>query len=233
MKQRLTASLPQSRFQGGFLNGSQLRKSLANLTASQIQEQERIRIGHELHDDVNSSLAVAKLYIQMVKNTSQRDKEIMDSAISSIMNAIESIRRISYNLVITQKKDFNLTENLRSFLNHITNTNSFKISARIDEDIHIQDLPCEKKICLYRILQEQLNNIVKYSKAKNVTVQVLKRADHIVLRIADDGIGFDPKTKANGIGLTNVNTRVKEFNGKAGIISAPGKGCTLMVKLPL
>jgi len=87
---------------------------------------------------------------------------------------------------------------------------------------------------VYRIIQEQLKNIVKYASATNVWIKLEKLNGVLHLVISDNGIGFDPHSRrSGGIGLTNIASRAETFNGAVDIISAPGHGCTLKVSLEL
>jgi two-component system sensor histidine kinase UhpB len=86
---------------------------------------------------------------------------------------------------------------------------------------------------IYRILQEQLSNIIKYSNAEEASITIKKENDSLVLTITDNGVGFDPSAKSDGIGLKNIKSRVEHYSGKMQIISAPGKGCTLEISVAL
>ncbi len=93
-------------------------------------------------------------------------------------------------------------------------------------------IPHKLQINLYRILQEQLNNIMKYAKASEVTVSFKKVKQSFVFKIADNGIGFDPDTHRGGIGLENIKRRAKVFSGEYKLKTAPGKGCEIIVEIP-
>jgi signal transduction histidine kinase len=86
---------------------------------------------------------------------------------------------------------------------------------------------------IFRILQEQLKNIVKYAKADTVSISLKNCANQFCLTIEDDGVGFDIKQKRSGIGLTNIRNRVESYNGTLEIVSSPGNGCKLLIKIPL
>jgi signal transduction histidine kinase len=94
-------------------------------------------------------------------------------------------------------------------------------------------IPENQKLSLFRIVQEQLNNIIKHSGAKNVSVKLFSKTDEFVLEINDDGKGFDPACLRKGIGILNIKNRAELFNGTAEILSQPGNGCLLKVSFPL
>lgn len=99
----------------------------------------------------------------------------------------------------------------------------------ISED-QIED---RRKLTVFRIIQEQLNNIVKHAQATRVLIRLSGEQDHIVLTIADNGVGFDVSRHRKGVGITNIISRAELFNGKVEIVSSPGEGCTLTVSLPM
>jgi signal transduction histidine kinase len=89
------------------------------------------------------------------------------------------------------------------------------------------------KMTVFRIVQEQLNNIQKHAEARHVLISVKQPGDVLSLSIVDDGKGFDVKQKREGIGLTNIINRAEIFNGLVEIDTAPGKGCKLLVNFKI
>jgi two-component system sensor histidine kinase UhpB len=97
----------------------------------------------------------------------------------------------------------------------------------VDENVLLP----EQKITIYRIIQEQLNNILKHAEASGVTIELSREEEQIRLLVADDGKGFDPRTRRNGVGISNIISRAELYNGRVEIVSSPGKGCRLEVIL--
>jgi signal transduction histidine kinase len=91
----------------------------------------------------------------------------------------------------------------------------------------------DQELTVYRIVQEQMNNIHKYAKCHKVAINLYYDADIIRLDIEDDGIGFDLQQKAEGIGLKNIRNRVDFYSGQVNIVSAPGEGCKLEISMPV
>ena len=91
----------------------------------------------------------------------------------------------------------------------------------------------EMQLNLYRILQEQLRNISKYANAKKVSVESSIENNNFIMQIIDDGIGFDFLSVKKGIGLANIRRRAELFSGRMDIISSHGKGCKIIITLPL
>jgi len=103
----------------------------------------------------------------------------------------------------------------------------------IDPGIDWENMPNTHKVNVYRIIQEALQNVNKYSRAGYVTVRIKKNNDTILLAIADDGIGFDTRIAAEGIGLKNLRKRSELLNGNLEIESAIGKGTSIRVHFSL
>jgi signal transduction histidine kinase len=199
----------------------------------EIQEEERKKLGHELHDSVNSSLAIAKFYLSLLPAATQDQKFAKDQLSTIIATTVESIRSISCNLVMFQEVESGLIQLVENLIKRIKGLELFEINFYHSSKKLLDELPNCQKIVLYRILQEQLNNTIKYSRACNVNITLVRCNDDILLLISDNGIGFDPLTHSNGIGLSNISNRVKQFNGQVSIKSSPGKGCLLKVQMPV
>jgi signal transduction histidine kinase len=104
----------------------------------------------------------------------------------------------------------------------------FKFTNYLNADL----LSSGKRITLFRIVQEQVKNILKHSKAKKAEITLQRTDDTIQLMLKDDGVGFDSKQTRRGIGLSNIYERVSFYNGTVTIQTSPGKGCTIIVSLP-
>ncbi len=198
-----------------------------------IQENERTRLGQELHDSVNPFLAVAKLYIEQLHAQSEKECFAKKQSINAILLAIETIRNISSTMAIAQKMDRSLYDLMDEFLTQIQGADLFDIEFAIKGKKEICALSDEYKITLYRILQEQLNNTIKYSKASLVKVVLSASKNHVCLSIEDNGVGFVCNRKKNGIGLKNIENRVAGLKGNVEIKSRPGEGCMLTITLPI
>jgi two-component system sensor histidine kinase UhpB len=115
----------------------------------------------------------------------------------------------------------------------IENISSPELLIRMKANDHlIENLSNNKKLIIYRIVQEQINNILKHSRATESQIELKTHNKKLQLLIKDNGVGFDPKKKAKGIGLNNIISRVEMHNGDMEIISSPGNGCMLKVEIP-
>lgn len=194
------------------------------------QEHERREIGIELHDNINQILASARLYLGLVKSVVKENTNFIDETDKLINSAINEIRNLSHSLIPPSLSESALLEALDHIITTTRNTSGIDISRsyhQLDESL----LSDKLKLTIYRIVQEQFNNILKYAEARNVTVHLQRIEERIQLRITDDGVGFDVTQKSKGVGLMNIKTRASLFNGELHIYSAPGKGCEITVEM--
>ena len=209
-----------------------LRQKLITETTIQAQEKEREEIGKELHDNINQILAATKLYLEIVLTGNQ---ELLPAAAKkgyeNVNLAINEIRQLSKQLVPPALEE-TLSSALKELIVEFQSASGIAIRIEI-EKFEEALLTGNVKLMLYRIVQEQINNIVKHARAKNVILKIETKFAEVTLLMADDGIGFDATKKQKGIGLRNIASRVGFYNGTVGIESQPGKGCILEVAIPL
>ncbi len=197
------------------------------------QENERADIARELHENLGQILAVAKWYMQMAKKNGDNSEMCIEKSSGYIVNVIEEIRRMSKNLVIPDIHLFGLFDNIKNLLSDLNKLHPVKIEfyeKDIDEE---EDLDEKMQLDIFRIVQEQLNNIIKHSKASQASVNLTKQANEIILQISDNGEGCDMIKEKNGVGIININSRADLYGGTVTVESKPGHGYQLKVSLPL
>lgn len=200
-------------------------------TVIRVQEKERTRIGHELHDNINQILSTTKLFVEMLKPSTKKGKDIKQKSIEYLLTAVEEIRKLSKELVVPELKEKSLVESIRKMVDDINLSDVTRIKFAHDTECDL--LSPGKKVTLFRIVQEQLKNILKYSKATEVDIYLDCRDDEAKLMIRDNGIGFDSRHTHRGIGLSNIYDRTRFYNGAVEIETAPGEGCKLTVTIPI
>jgi len=193
------------------------------------QEKEKNFIGKELHDNINQILAGTKLFLGIAGQKSEELKELITYPMELIDMSIEEIRLLSQRLV-TPLKNINLKVLINTLLSDFVKNTS--LNAKFIYDIHDELLSDELKLNIFRIIQEQTNNIQKYAAAKKIGISVKAENKTVTLLIKDDGKGFDINLKRKGIGISNIINRAESFNGTVDIVTAPGKGCKIYVSLP-
>ena len=197
------------------------------------QEEERFQIGGELHDNVNQILAAVLLNLGMTKGKSLAlQNEWIDKSAEYIHLAIAEIRKLSHKLAPVSFEINTIKQTFDTLLKSININHQFKIKFTISE-IDELEIDGDIQLNLYRILQEQVNNILKYSQADKIEVSIKLLNNCIYLRIYDNGIGFDPAVVKKGIGLNNIKKRTELFSGNFSINSTPGNGCEIIVEIPI
>lgn len=191
-------------------------------------ENERLDIGRELHDNINQILGAVRLYIGMArKNEADRDS-LLDNASTFVLSAIEEIRKLSRNLV-APLKEISIAEAIQDLTKEIMLVHPIQITFTATDFIE-EGLSEKFKLNIFRIVQEQINNVLKHAKAKNIYIDI-DACDSMLLTfsIRDDGIGFDTTKKADGLGLINIKSRTELYNGTLNISSAPRQGSMLSI----
>lgn len=197
------------------------------------QEKERAYIGRELHDNVNQILTTASLYLELAESESFQSPNTVHEIRALIRRGIEEIRLLSRQLTPPILRDIGLTVAIRDLVSLVAKASSIHFSVNTGADI-VHELSNEKSLVLYRICQELLNNVIKYSGAINCFIILEKtRKKYVRMIIKDDGKGFDAITTKKGIGLNSTVARVEIYGGSFQINSSPGKGCTVIVEIPL
>lgn len=198
------------------------------------QEDERYEIGSELHDNVCQILASSQLSLEMLKDSLQPNAEQWFNKSKHFINlALEEIRNISHKLAPAFFDYTTIEDTFQELLTDINANNKYQIELKIDEEVVSQKIPSELQLNLYRILQEQLRNITKYANANKIGIELKLEKAQLLFMITDDGIGFIYDEVKKGIGLSNIKRRAELFFGEMEIQSAPGKGCKLIIKIPL
>jgi signal transduction histidine kinase len=204
------------------------------------QENERRRIGRDIHDGIGPLLSFMKLGLDsFIDDLHNQNPSINTEALDNISETIDSLtvdlRSLSHSLVPRLLDEFGLCpafENLIYRLNE-TKKASIELYTNIEKD---KRLDHEIELNIFRCGQELLSNAVKHSKAKNILVQVILHKESIVLMVEDDGVGFkkDKIQPENfGIGLTNIDTRVRLLNGVFTLDSVLNKGTVVSIEIPL
>ena len=193
------------------------------------QELERDFISKELHDNINQILTSANLYLNMIKSGSEPEViEKVRTGRMYVQAAIEEIRKLTRAMSTSIIGDIGVIEAIQDLSEKI---NALKICRVIF--IHMGDagyIPSDLSLNIFRIIQEQLNNILKHSKAQVANVRVVVCETDVSVHISDNGIGTDLSQKKNGVGLSNIYNRVSSHNGHIEVASCPGKGFSIFIK---
>lgn len=198
------------------------------------QEEERYEIGGELHDNVCQILATSMISLGMMKKYIEPTAEQWyKNTKEYIVMASNEIRNLSHRLAPAFFEDSNFEVAIEILINTFNAADEYEITLQFDNKISEEDLSLEMQLNLYRIVQEQLRNIMKYAKASKITLDFFAENNMLILKLADNGVGFNTENAKYGIGLANMKRRSELFSGNFLIKSSPGNGCVMTVCIPI
>jgi len=202
-----------------------------------VREEEKARIARDLHDEMGGILVSAKMDVaSAAKRVAASDPETgtrLARALKSIDEGIAVKRRITEDLRPTLLDNLGLAAALEWLVRGTCERAGLVSTLNLDDGG--EPLPPDASIALYRIVQEALTNVVKYAKAKNVTVDLVRTAGGVSLAFRDDGVGLPDTALSNRLshGIAGMRQRVRALHGEFSIHGTPGKGTMIDVHLPL
>jgi PAS domain S-box-containing protein len=201
------------------------------------QEEERRHIARELHDDISQKLAVLSFGLQQVNqglpDSQAPVRDRIDPLLNQITNISRGLRALSHRLHSSMLETLGLERAMRGFCRELAEQRDVKIDF-VSTGVP-NGLSSQVSLCLFRVLQEGLNNAVKYSNVRHFEVQLETLSDQLQLIILDGGVGFDPTLAMynQGIGLISMRERVSLLKGTLSIVSKPGGGTEIKARVPL
>jgi PAS domain S-box-containing protein len=201
------------------------------------QEQERAWIARELHDDVAQRMAVLtidiELWGQQLPKSAVQTHDHMRQARQRLLEIAKDIQALSHRLHSSKLEYLGIVGAARSYCHELTEQQKVEIDFR---STNIPDrVPKEISLCIFRVLQEALQNAVKYSRVRQFTVELDVTDGEIQLTVRDAGVGFDPREAiyGHGLGLISMRERLKLAGGRISIESQPGMGTTIRARVPV
>jgi len=196
----------------------------------EIQESTFNNISQEIHDNVGQILSLAKIQLSIVEKSQEFKPALITDAKESISKALSDLRDIAKSLSTDRARGVSLPDMTRHELDRINRAGLLEGRFKQRGEEYIIDE--QKKLIIFRIIQESLQNIIKHAGAQVTEIQFDYRQAEIVITIEDDGSGFDVVTASRGLGLSNMINRARLVGGEALIESCPGKGTTITINLP-
>lgn len=191
-----------------------------------IRNEERNRIALELHDGIVNKIFASRFNLMQLQSEQSEKKEEL---VNELVNLETEIRKVSHELQqIISLNDSSFQEMLIDLIQNQQNEFNTQFDISIDKYIDWSTVTSKNKLHVYRIIQEALHNVNKYSKAEKCLVFILKSGEKISIRIWDNGIGFNQNKNKTGIGLKNIKQRTESLNGELSIISNE-KGTSIKV----
>jgi signal transduction histidine kinase len=196
------------------------------------QEEERARIARELHDDISQQLSLLAIDLAMVRTrVHARAQKLIDEASQRTESIVTSVHDLSRRLHPYKLQLIGLVPAVHDLQNAVSQAG---IAITFTHDNVPAKLPQELSLCLFRIVQEALQNALKHSHARSVSVRLIGGPTELELTIVDDGVGFDVDTAwGDGLGLIGIRERLDAIGGKFELHSKPGAGTRLDVRVSL
>jgi PAS domain S-box-containing protein len=200
------------------------------------QEQERGRIARELHDDINQRLALVAMGLDRqrgdLRTTTRGMRSAVGEAIKQISDIVSDVHMMSHRLHSSKLDTVGLAAAAAGFCRELSKQQNVKVDFQCDRIA--RELPEAIALCMFRVLQEALQNAVRHSGAKHFKVSLAECTNQIALTICDEGRGFNPAEalKGNGLGLASMIERLKLVGGELLIDAGPKRGTTIRASVP-
>ncbi|GAB2842581.1 PAS domain-containing sensor histidine kinase [Ferruginibacter profundus] len=197
------------------------------------QEKERTRLAKDLHDSLIQQMAGIKFYISTIAGCTKnlQQKEILLQANTAMAEMIVDTKNICFNLMPRSLEQFGLVKAVQVFCNQVLVANKIKfdITDLTGWPVVLPSLAID----LYRVVQEFIHNAVKHGKARRIKIQFSHNKNALTLVLQDNGKGFNTRNVYEGMGLKNVQSRVRSHDGKLKLTSITGKGTRYVITIPL
>jgi two-component system, NarL family, sensor histidine kinase DegS len=204
------------------------------------QEEERKRLAMDIHDGIGQMLTSLKYQIESINLSNGQDATAKLNEVQQLINqVIKEVRRVTFNLKPTVLGDYGIQAALNVFIREIGKLTETKLFYHVTGEMS-KRLPQQVENNMFRIVQEAINNALKYSQAEKIEVFFDQKENEIIVTVKDDGKGFDEKLVEtrnvnieSGRGFFNMYERSEYINSKLEIKSAPGQGTTLTLTVPV
>ncbi|MEW6523627.1 MAG: PAS domain S-box protein [Bacillota bacterium] len=214
---------------------SELRDYLALVT--QVQEEERRRISRELHDDTAQALVALGRRLDLCRELLPAHPDLVSQRLSELAGLVdvtlENLRRYCRELRPSILDDLGLLPALEWLLGGLS---EYQVHGRLDVQGQERRLPAQTEVAVFRIVQEALNNVKQHAGPCQVDLAIMYTADRLSIAVTDDGVGFDRTKTGHGsgrLGLVGMNERAALLGGVLKVTSAPGKGTSVHLDLPI
>jgi len=203
------------------------------------QEEERHRLARELHDDISQRLALLAAKLDLFARTSREDVGIPSDSANTAARLVENIQvlasdvqKIAHGLHPAKLDRLGLSTALRSLCRDIGSLKTFRMRCFVQEIARGLSPPVA--LCLYRVAQESLHNVVRHSSATEVSVTLRVHGSELRLVVVDNGVGFDSESEStrNGLGIISMKERLRQVSGVFALRSNPGNGTRIEACIP-
>jgi len=217
----------------------QAEEDLASVSHKLIeaQEKERTRIARELHDDINQRMALLTIELEQLQQSNPsldgEARRRMKTLVKHVSDIGKEVQAISHRLHSSKLEILGVVAACRSFCREVVERN--KVIVDFSEEGTPRGVPHDVSLCLFRILQESLNNAIKHSGAQHFEVRLRGVSDEIQLSVRDRGVGFDTQAalSGHGLGLISMRERASLVKGTISITSKPMAGTEISLRVPI
>ena len=199
----------------------------------QAEEEQRSQIGRDLHDGVGQMLAYMSLFLNMIKAKAVYDPTDIHQLEKTVKQTLEQVRTLSRTLAPPAIRDLGLRDSVVELVNSYGILIKPIFKLRVYPQYDDEQLTLDKKIVVFRVLQELLNNTFKYAAADTISIHLYFKDNHFFLEYADDGKGFDITKIQKGVGLDSMRSRIAFYKGHIDIQSSLGKGTKTRIQFPI
>lgn len=214
-----------------------LRNSSTHL--QKVIEEERNRLSRILHDSIAQNMLLIKLNVSNYKKFIEaglKEEEYLRT-INILDSTLKDIRELAHNLKPLNIDELGLETVIKSMCSNVAREGGYKYEIQIPD--HPLNIPKDIEVCIFRVIQESLNNMIRHAKASSFTINLFFEETALVLFISDDGIGFKPKKLLNdkyisdGLGMMNMQESVEKLKGTFQVDSTNNKGTVIIVAFPI
>lgn len=193
----------------------------------EIQELTFNDISREIHDNIGQVLSLVRINLNTLKAPDDIDKvNLMDELMGK---AITDLRSLSHSLDADHIRNKGWLAAVNKLLADLEKTGKYKIHIQQEEDL--PTLGNDKPIILFRMIQEIINNIIRHAAADTIHLDTRKENSNLVIKVRDNGKGFDTDKNSGGVGLQNLKNRARMINADLSINSEFGKGTTVTISI--
>jgi signal transduction histidine kinase len=200
-----------------------------NEVISQAEEGEKKKIARELHDGLGQNMVLLNLLFQSLKPSIEQEGQYNEVS-NLLQSCIRELKEIAYSLLPPELENGFLNA-INRFSNRINALGKLNFVIEVQEDFVESDLGVIDKFNLYRIVQEFINNSMKHAQAQTLIFEIQKTDSEILITVSDNGVGFDMEKVDKGLGLQNLQHRMKMSNIKGQMQSVPGQGSKLLMRI--
>lgn len=219
------------------LNEKEAARQMLLESLVRAQEEERARLGRELHDGAGQTLTGLLMHLKAMEQNSQEGElhSGLEESLGLVSSTIQELRQISHRLRPAALDELGLETAVLTLLRDMCEDAGLRWVTQIDLDD--EALPSEVEIGLYRIAQESLTNVIRHARASDIRVELVRIPHAIGMAIEDNGVGFDPEEVASkgqkGMGLLGMRERTELLGGSFDVFSTAGEGTLVQVRIPV